>query len=127
MNDEDFEPIVIRPGEPGYEEAAKDLVNIPDNKPITLVQALRMIDSDIRGWKKRRERGEKFTLPELATEYGEARKPESLDELIENWEKEKAELEKVIAWAEKKRPGSSKKENGSLLMIEYEKSKENQN
>lgn len=124
-NDKQELPTILRPGDPGYEEAQKDLVNIPGNKPMTLAVLLRFIESDLHSWKKRKQSGRAYTLPSLAQGDNEPDEPQSLDELIEHWEKEKAELEKVIAWAEANRPGSSRKENGSLLMQEYEDSLKN--
>lgn len=39
MNEKEL-PDIIYPGEPGYEEAKKDLVNIPGNKPIKFKEGL---------------------------------------------------------------------------------------
>lgn len=88
-------------------------------KPLTLPQLLRLIESDINGWKKQKKAGQKYTLPVIYDD-GEIKEPQPLDELIAHWEKEKTHLEEVIAWAETRKPGSSRKENGEQLMKEYE-------
>lgn len=88
-------------------------------RPLTLVNLLRLIESNIHGWKKQKKAGQKYTAPVIYDD-GEVGEPQSLDELIDHWEKERAHLEEVIAWAEARKPSSSRKENGEQLMKEYE-------
>ena len=121
---DDYECEVISPDDPRYEEASKHLADIPGNEPIPAVGFLRMMESDLHGLKKRKKAGEKYTLPGLASDDGPGAEPQSIDELIERLEKEKAEFEEFIAWAEATHPGSSRKGNTSLLLKEYEKSQE---
>lgn len=88
---------------------------------LTLAQMLRLAEAKIHGLVKQKKAGQEYTLPSMSNE-GEITEPQLLDDLITNWEKEKAHLKAVIAWAETRKPGSSRKGNGELLLDEYEKS-----
>lgn len=122
MNDDKFDKIVvIRPGEPGYEEAEKDLVNIPGNKPIPLVGFLKMAKNDLKVLKARKRRGETLFDVSLSGVKFPKEDIRPLDDAIADWEAEIEKMEKAIEWTEKKKPGSSKNGNASLIMIEYEK------
>lgn len=94
-------------------------------KPLTpsLVSMLRMAEGKLHGFKQQQKAGQEYTLASISDE-GEVTEPQRLDELIENWEKEKAKLEAVIAWAEAREPGSARSGDGVRLLEEYERSRE---
>ncbi len=114
------EIIRIRPGEPGYEEHASKVDSL-GGKPMSLAAVLRFTESELHGLRKLKERGYKNTIPELADGSGEGIQSVPIDERISELEKMLSDTKAVIAWAEAKRSGSSKNENGSLLLMEYEK------
>lgn len=114
------EVTIIRPGEPGYEEHAPK-VDPLGGTPMPLVAVLRFAESELHGLRKLKEQGHKNTIPELADGSGNEIKSVPIDERISELENMILETKEVIAWAEAKRPGSSKNENGSLLLMEYEK------
>lgn len=119
MNDD--KPTIIYPGEPGYEEALKDLVNIPGNKPVPLTYFLKWAKNDLKVLEQRKRRGE--TMFDVSLSGVKLPKEDiiPLDEAIENWKTDIEEMEKAIEWTEKKNPGSSRNGNASLIMIEYRK------
>lgn len=86
---------------------------------LTLAQILKLTETRLYGFQKQKKAGQKNTVPAISNE-GEITDPQLLDDLIENWEKEKIRLEKVIAWAEERKPGSARRENGEQLIEEYE-------
>lgn len=120
MKDNTIEFEIIRPGEPGYAEHAPK-VDALGGKPTPLVAMLRFLESELCELKKLKKQGFKTTIPELADSSGEEIKARPIDERIAELKKMFSEFEEVIAWAETKRPGSSKNESGSLLLAEYEK------
>ena len=120
MNDENQEPIYIRPGDPDYKKLAPE-VDALGGRPITLVDGLRFIESEILRLKKLQKADHENTLPGLADENGNTTESMPITQRLTELEKMASDTKEAIAWAESKRPGSSKKENGSLLAIEYEK------
>ncbi len=120
MKDDTNEITIIRPGEPGYEEHAPKVDSL-GGKPISLAAVLRLVESELRELRKLKGQGYKNTIPELADGSGNEIKSVPIDERISELEKMLSNTKEVIAWAEAKRPGSSKNENGSLLLMEYEK------
>lgn len=90
-------------------------------KPITLTLTamLKFTNSRIRDFQEQKKAGQEYTVPTISNE-GEITEPQLLDDLIDNWEKEKLHLEKVIAWAEDRKSGSSRKGDGIQLIDEYE-------
>lgn len=97
---EDEEIVMIHPGEPGYEEAQQDLVSTcPDNRPFSLKEARQMIDDDIELFKRQKVN---FDFdPEADDPF------EPAADFIARQKKIRIELEKSIAEAEAKEPGSS--------------------
>lgn len=87
---------------------------------LTLAQLLEVDENRIRNLKTQKTAGQEYTLPTI-NDDGEITEPQSLDELIANWEKDKARLEEVIAWAEEREPDSSRKGDGMQLLEEYGK------
>lgn len=89
-------------------------------KPIvlSLVDMLRVTESRLHGFTNQKKAGQEDTLPAISDD-GELTEPQPLDELIRHWGEEKAWLEKVIAWAEARQPGSSRKGDGEQLLQEY--------
>lgn len=80
---------------------------------------LRLAEGKIHGFQKQKQAGQKYTLPSMGDD-GSVQEPQLLDDLIENWKKEKLHLEKVVAWTEERNPGSSRKGDGVQLIDEYE-------
>lgn len=93
---------VIRPGEPGYEEAQQDLVDsCPDNRPISLVEMLQYVDGNISSFEE-----ENVNFDFLSDEKNTTLEPSN--EFLARQKRLKLELEQEIAKAEAQEPGSSK-------------------
>ena len=120
MDEEKQEFTTIKPGEPGYDELAPT-VDALGGKPVPLTAGLRFIESELHKFKKMKKQGLKTTIPELADGSGNELEARPIDEKIAELEKMLLETKEVIDWAEAKRPGSSRTENGALLCMEYEK------
>lgn len=114
------EVIIIRPGEPGYEEHAPK-VDPLGGTPMPLVAVLRFAESELFRFTEMKKMGFCYTTAGLADGSSDDFKARPIDERISELEKMLSDTKAVVAWAEAKRPGSSKNENGSLLLMEYEK------
>lgn len=110
----------IKPSDPNYEKSASG-ADAFGGKPASLVVGLRFTESELHKLKKMKEQGHKNILPELPSDNNAEPEAISVDERIAELEKMISDIKEVINWAEAKRPGSSKNENGSLLLMEYEK------
>lgn len=119
LNGSPSEPTIIRPGEPGYAELAPD-IDALGGRPMSLTAGLRFVESEIRKLQKLQEQGYENTIPELADGSGGEIASRSIAERLAELEKMLSDMQAAIVWAEKTRPGSSKNENGSLLLEEYE-------
>lgn len=120
MKDDTDEITIIRPGEPGYEEHAPK-VDPLGGKPMPLVAALRFAERELYRFTKMKEMGFCYTNAGLVNGGNDGFRTRPIEERISELEKMLSETKAAIAWAEAKRPGSSKNENGSLLLMEYEK------
>ena len=122
MNDDKCDDyIVIRPGEPGYEEAEKDLVNIPGNRPIPPATFIRWTENELKTLKQRQKKGETMYEYNCFGVKLDKKDVLTMDEAIARSEKELQEMKDAVEWAEKKKPGAAKNGNLSLIMIEYAK------
>lgn len=106
----------ITPDDPRY----KELVSETKDKGVSLVGGLHIIEGILAKCKRMKKQGAKYTTPGLATEDDDGEPARPIDERIAELEKMVDEAKEVIEWAEAKRPGSSRTENGSLLMQEYD-------
>ena len=120
MNEENQQYIRIKPGESDYDKIASNVDSL-GGKPASLVVGLRLAESELHGLKKMKKQGYKNTIPELSDGSGEEAESRPIDERMVELEKIISDIKEVIVWSEAKKPGSSKTENGSLLLMEYEK------
>lgn len=96
MEKREFRYKRIMPGDPEYRENAPE-IDALGGKPVSLVSGLHFAEGFLH---KAKKSGDKKRILEC--------------------EKDKSEIEKVIAWAEARKPGSSRNGNGSILLMEYE-------
>ena len=122
MEDKDKDEYeIIRPDDPRY----KEMVSQSKDKGVSLVGGLHIIEGMLAECKRLKKAGAKTTIPGLATDDDNGTPARPIDERIAELEKMVEEAKEVIEWAEAKRPGSSRTENGSLLMQEYDEEKGN--
>ena len=90
---------------------------------LSLAKMLALAETKISGLEREIKSGQEYTLPSVSDE-GEVTEPQPLSELLGQWKEEKTRLEKVIAWAEAREPGSSRRGDGVKLIEEYEERKD---
>ena len=122
MNDDKCDDyIIIRPGEPGYEEAEKDLMNIPGNRPIPPKTFIKWMENELKALKRRQKQGETMYEYNYFGVKLDKKDVVPMEVEIARSEKELQEVKDAVEWAEKKTPGAAKNGNLSLILMDYRK------